>query len=555
MNSGMGSAESIPSARPARLPSCGESGIRPGVGNTKRASLALVVVLAAPCALSCSKDKAAAPAPSASIATPAPAPSAAPAAAPQSKLRVLAESKDALFGTGANGDGVVVAKATGLQLVGGKPSENPELALGLENPRWSERQVVGADSTLVAFAGKRDPDALQLGDRMMYMEDPQIGADRTVFRAFKHGGWVRVGAVDEGESLGGFGRFRGRIVAAVVMPGSKDYRFKLVAGKPGIALPAPTPADKPPEPAAADTAADGGADGGADGAAEASAAVASAAPPPKPADPSLPNPALDAGCETRVVPSAFDGLESGEAMVVGRVCPGTGDTWVEHWPPKKRKAAFEKIPQPPSGAVTVVMTAEGQAVVAVAGTRWAIERKADGSWAKLEAPGSGSIQQVAASPAGRLWLVVGGRVFSRSAGAAFSETVLPDGKQATRVFPSDNDEPFVLTEHELIGPASAGGGVAVSIEGGATSLCTEPYVIIESHVKRTKKYADVIDKVKGAGVSGVSLVFGHRGMAGVDSIQAKAPDMKTAHALSKALGGAAIVCGAPRTEAKVPGFD
>jgi hypothetical protein len=47
-------------------------------------------------------------------------------------------------------------------------------------------------------------------------------------------------------------------------------------------------------------------------------------------------------------------------------------------------------------------------------------------------------------------------------------------------------------------------------------------------------------------------MFGHRGMAGVDSIQAKLADMKSARELSKSLGGAQIVCGPPRTEAPVP---
>ena len=83
-------------------------------------------------------------------------------------------------------------------------------------------------------------------------------------------------------------------------------------------------------------------------------------------------------------------------------------------------------------------------------------------------------------------------------------------------------------------------------------LCKQPYVIVRRKVERQKRYPDEVEKVKKAAVSGIELVFGHRGMAGEDSIQAKAPDMKTAQALSQALGGADIVCGPSRTEAKVP---
>lgn len=496
--------------------------------------------------------------PSAASATPTPpaiSASASPTTASASKLVVLVHATGDTLAAGANGEGLFAGTKTGLAITGGKLSEVPNLARGLEHPRWSELRIVGSDANVVAFAGKRDPKVLQTGDKMMYMEDTEIGADRVVFRSFQRGAWVRVASVNEGERLGGLGRFQDRIVAAIEMSGGKDYRFALIAGKPGIALPAPTPAEKPkePDPAATPTEADA-ASGAAGAPATPPPPPTVSAPPstPKPLDPNVPNPELADECSTRLLPRAFDGLSSGEAMLIGRVCPGTGEYWVEHWAPKKRKATFEKLPSPPNENVVLAMTTEGRAVVAALASSWAIERTASGAWKKLDLPASGELQQLTAAPGGRLWLVLSGRVFHRTGDAAFIEVPLPDGKRATQVLPADGDVPFVIAGTELLGPASAFTGQVVSLDGAATDLCAEPYVIVESNIKRTKKYPEAIAKVKSSKVAISALVFGHRGMAGVDSIQAKLADMKAARELGKALGGAQIVCGAPRTEAPVP---
>lgn len=529
----------------------------------KRVVVGCVLVCAGIC-VGCNEKESPPPAASAtSVATPLASASATPPSASASKLVVLVSAKGDVLGAGANGEGLFAGTKTGIAITSGKLSEMPELAKGLEHPRWSELQVVGNDASVVAFAGKRDPKALQLGDKMMYMEDTSIGADRTVFRSFQKGGWVRVSSVNEGEKLGGFGRFQDRIVAAIEMSGGKDYRFALVAGKPGIALPAPSPADKPkePEPAAEPTAEPAAA--GAAGAPATPAASGGSGPPPtpptasappaeeKPLDPNVPHPDLASECQTRLVPRAFDGLSSGEAILVGRVCPGAGDYWVEHWAPKKRKASFEKISSPPNENLVVKMTTEGRAVIAALGTSWAIERTSSGEWKKLALP-AGDVTQLTVAPNGRLWLVISGKVFHRTGDAAFVELALPSGKQATSVLASDGDEPFVIAGSELLGPASAFTGQVVALEGAATDLCKQPYVIVESNIKRTKKYPEAVAKVEKAKVAASALVFGHRGMAGIDSIQAKLSDMKAARELSKALGGAEIVCGPPRTEAPVP---
>lgn len=239
-------------------------------------------------------------------------------------------------------------------------------------------------------------------------------------------------------------------------------------------------------------------------------------------------------------------------MLVGRVCPGTGDYWIEHWAPKTRKATFEKLPSPPNENLVLAMTTEGRAVVGALGSSWAVERTASGAWKKLDLPASGELAQLTAAPGGRLWIVLSGRVFHRTGEAPFVEVALPDGKRATQVLPADGDEPFVIAGPELLGPASAFTGQVVALEGAATDLCREPYVIVESNIKRSQKYPEAIAKVKNSKVAVTAIVFGHRGMAGVDSLQAKLADMKAARELAKAVGGAQIVCGAPRTEAPVP---
>jgi hypothetical protein len=374
-----------------------------------------------------------------------------------------------------------------------------------------------------------------------------------------------VGAVKEGETFRDLGRYRGRIVTPVEMPGGTDYRFVLLAGKTGIALPAPSaaPKKKEPEPEEAATSEElaDASTGAADGAAEMPEAAAPAKPEPsakkekaeEPPDPNLPQPGSDE-CATRLVPRAFDGLEDGEAYLVGRACPGSGAFWVEHWPAGKRKAVFEKLPlQPAEDAVEVAATVSGEAYLAERGSRSLLFRTG-GAWKKIEPPGSGNIQKLVASPAGRIWIIADGHVFSRKGDAAWSELSLPEGKRASDVLPADGELTLVAAEGELYGPPNAGPTDVVSIGAGATILCQEPYVLVERKIKRSKRYPEVVEKVKKTGVAGIELVFGHRGMAGEDSIQAKVKDMKTAQALSKALGGADIVCGAPRTEAKVPGF-
>jgi hypothetical protein len=40
---------------------------------------------------------------------------------------------------------------------------------------------------------------------------------------------------------------------------------------------------------------------------------------------------------------------------------------------------------------------------------------------------------------------------------------LPEGKRATRVYPSDAEEPFVLAGSELLGPSAAFSGEVVTV--------------------------------------------------------------------------------------------
>jgi hypothetical protein len=283
-------------------------------------------------------------------------------------------------------------------------------------------------------------------------------------------------------------------------------------------------------------------------------AAADEAPPSEEAKPaldlSLPNPTTSE-CVARLVPRALDGLESGEAMMVGQLCGGS-DWWVEHWLAGKRNASFEKLPEVlNAGRAAIAMTVAGEAYVAALGTDLLMQRRGD-QWRKILGPTKGELAFIGAAPGGRLWVVQGGKVFSRLAQDRWRQLVLPGDESATALMVSDSEQTFVVAGRKLFGPPDAAPREVVEIGPGATSLCQEPYVIVRRDIKRTERYPDEVAKVQKAGVSGAELVFGHRGMFGEDAIQAKLSNMTSARKLSKALGGADIVCGEPRNVLEVP---
>jgi hypothetical protein len=500
--------------------------VRIGLGAQRAWRLGALGTLALLGGLGCGSSEQTKAAGSASaVASSVPAPATATPAAPT--LRVLVRGPSDMAVAGANGNGVVVGAATGLRLTAGKLSEQPALALGFENARWSERRLWGWDGDALALSGKRDPESLLQGDELMYFESKSIGSGQTVLRAWRGNGWVHVTAVEAPERHATIARFQGRLVGVIESGDGTDYSLRLLAGKTGFSPPSPGRLDQPKEETAAE----------ATPKPETTAAAASA---------NVPTPVEGSSCVARILPRAADGLGSGEFMVVGPVCPGDGALWVEHWAAGQRKSSYELLPQP-SGhpELALAMTAAGSAAIAGIGTRYLVERKG-GSWVAAEAPGSGPISELMASPAGRLWLVAGGKIFSRTGDDAWKELPLPAGKTASWVMPDDGDAPFVLAGNELLGPPDAGPAEVVELAGRATSLCTEPYVVVRKDIKRGKKYTEEADAVKKAGVAGAALLFGIRGMKGEDALEAKVPDMAGARTLAQALGKAEIICGAPR---------
>jgi hypothetical protein len=323
----------------------------------------------------------------------------------------------------------------------------------------------------------------------------------------------------------------------------------------GFAPPRPGRLPKPEEaPEASEPA---GAGGAAPEPAASASASTSAAPPPAPqaepsakapADPNVPNPPEGSGCVSRIVPRAADGLAGGEFMVAGPVCEGS-ELWIEHWPKAGSASAYEKIPQPPGGTLALAMTTTGSAYLAAIGERWLLQRSGS-TWKQVDVPGSGAIKQLAASPGGRAWLVVGGEVFSARGGEAWQKLVLPAGKVATHVMPSDDVSTFVVAGDELIGPSATEPKETVEFLADATSICAEPYVVVKADVKRGKEYPDDVARAKAAGVAGIELVIGRRGILGKEALEAKVPDMAGAKKLAAALRGD-LLCGAPKDPLKV----
>ncbi len=529
-----------------------------------------------------------------------PAASAGGAAQESSPLRLLAKATVSFNLVGMGGDGAAIAGGAGLSIEEGKLAERPGLERGLTNPKWSERQWLGSSRELMVFAGKRDPESLWKGDEMITGDSKAIGADRTVYRTFKKNAWIQTAAVKDGEKSAGIGRFLGRVVSPILMDGGKDYRFILVAGKTGIALPRPGTAPKKeneaepsaevaapseallpppggsPRPVLPDSGvrpripADAGARPTASTAPPAKppakpAPPASAKPPSPPAekpdpagtgaaakaadkDPSLPWP-TDQSCVTRLVPHAFDGLESGESMLVGGTCPDSEQFWVEHWAAKSRASTYERLPEGLKGPVAIAITGEGSGYVAGLGSQY-LAFGQSGKWEKVKLPTDGAITQLASSPGGKLWLIVGGKVFSREGTGPFEQLNLGDCKAATHVLPTDGDAPFVACGTELFGPPDAAPKGVVEVGKGATSLCKTPYVTVRADVDRSKRYPEDVKKVKESGVE-AELVFGHRGMEGKKLLEAKVADMAAARKLAKAISSAGITCGEPRDVQKL----
>lgn len=480
----------------------------------------------------------------------APAPSAHP---PMPTVRVLARGEVDVELVGSGRQGVALWGSTALRITAGTLVEHAVAAKGLEHPKWQGR-VLETAGDAVAFVATRDPEDLLKGDELVYGDDKKIDATRCVFRALDSTrGWLQTHACGESERAAGLGGYEGRLVALIANDTAGTYRVRLIAGPTGFALPEPAaapanvgtkPTGAPAVPASAPSASARPV--------ESAAPAASVDAPDSPEVPAETEPTpVGEHCKMRLTPFAFDG-GVGHAVTVGRVCGGEA-WWSEHWSADKGAATFSPLPALPHERIILTFVGPKEAYLAVRDTRTLLRWTGD-KWESLNAPGTGSVSFVASSPTGRLWIIAGGRVFHRTGDAAFRELRLPDGETATSLIPADEPITFVAAGHDLIGPKEAAPDAIVEVAPGkATALCTEPYVIVVAKVARrdVKALSGDVDRVDAAGLDSAQLVFGHRGLEGVDALQAKMTSMADATKLSAHLGGAAIVCGAPRNEKAV----
>lgn len=528
--------------------------------NVVEAGLALGAVVVFGLA-GCGEDAPApgATAPTASVAIASPTPSASVAAPPKtpSPIRVLARGAGVLELGGLGREGVAIWGKAALGIVAGKLIENPALDLGLENPKFTGRVLAAAAEGVIAFAAKRDPEGLWKGDELIYGDDKLIGGQQPVFRALDaKRGWLQVHACDPGERLAGLGHYEGRLVAAIANDAERSYRVRLIAGKPGFAPPSPAFMPEPEDPGGYPESDEPGGEpddktGDQPNVEPAPSAPASAADPPAPPPPSAAAPEAEANmpspsaenCRTRMLPFAFEGGD-GYAITIGRTC-GARDWWAEHW--SKGGRTFARLPNLASERVGLALVSANDAYLAVLSSRTLL-RWQGAKWEAVEAPGTGPVTYLASSAKGRVWVIAGGHVYHRLGSEPFAELVLPGGPVATGLIPADEPLTFVAAGRDLYGPNAAAPTEVVDVAPGkATALCSEPYVIVQAVEKRDPKAVTAdIAKVKEAGLTKVELLFGHRGLEGQDALQAKVSNMTDAQALSRHLGAAAIVCGAPR---------
>jgi hypothetical protein len=427
-----------------------------------------------------------------------------------------------------------------------------------------------------------------------------LHARELTVRAFQIGAWMRRDPREQW--YGGVGRLFGRLVVAVTDDDDgPDYAFALLAGKPGIVLPRRTklpkageaapPTTTAPAPteasAAPSTIASTAAPVPSESAAPVASAPASASAAPStsapviasasaapstsasaaPADaPKLPIPG-DPRCRSRVLPIAFDGLDAGEMFLLGRTCGGAaGDLWIEHWKKPSDTSEFIPVtglsdPRRPASVdgddyvegiddLAVAAIEPGVAVLAQRSTGTLLELR-DGRVSRLDSPAAGAIEAIAASPGGRLWLVIDGRVYWRKGTATWQSLLLPEGKRATMIAPSDDDTPLIACRTELYGPASMAPAEPLDLTGTVTSLCAEPWVILNGDLPRGDEGKAGAEQARGAGVAGITLFTGYRGMGGKHTLEAKAPDVATARALAAKVTGATLTCGGPRGQVAV----
>jgi hypothetical protein len=489
---------------------------------------------------------------SATVSSAAAKPSAANAT-PKTALSLVARATAPLLIGGNDKSGVVLVAGMPYPFKDGKLAQDVDLAQSFNGTKWADFAWYGDGETLLVAGKLMVPPSMQ--DSLISGVDPGL-LGQVVIRKRSDKTWVRAADLGQGEKLVGVGRYRKDTwIAAVIMESGKDWRFALVSGEGGGALPSPgapehhaQPSASPPSPP--------------DSAAASGGATASAAPAPTPAGaPSEPAPGEGTNnepsnvCATQILPAAVAGLGTGEFFAVGYDCEPGGKLRMQHWAAGARKASLEELPAPPSKDAPLLLAASAQSTyVGQRGSSYLAKRDSDATWKKVDLPEGGSLDDLQGTAGGAVWLIAGGKVFTLR-GAVWNEVFLPPGTKATRVLPSDGDTPWVVAGTQLFGP---GGGEVADLVGptrgtggveplAASSVCTDLYAMLRVGVGEKQKFPDLRTKL--AGLEGVTY---HRvSWGGTDMLLAKLPNQAAAKDLMKRLEGdklARLICIKPKSE-------
>jgi hypothetical protein len=395
-------------------------------------------------------------------------------------FRIMAESASGMRAISGENSVVLAAGAVLYELTKSGLRQAPELHQGLHPMHyWESWSLMGSFPDAAYWYGvKRSPSDRE--DAVPGVADP-YSLYRRFQSAWGEADWLKV---NDSESVVGVVPWKDKHFLAVVrMNGSDDYRFALVGGKPGVALPIPTPGRKsaaPTEPAPAGTGA------AANAPAQPSAASSNVAPAtdgsaaPKAAAPtaegpkagSVPEPTAapkavvapedsaappdpTVSCPTILQPKAVAGNTDGGLLVVGYRCTRPSELVVERFAAGKRKSVLESLP--PGGpqvntapeefgsAFRAAIVDDGLAFVAGASSNYLV--RFDGKGWHRETP-EGTIVDLGQVGA-KVWLTTSTGLFFLEGGEWKKQSLSEEasGVSVRSVFLL-GDEPFALGTKE-----------------------------------------------------------------------------------------------------------
>jgi hypothetical protein len=457
------------------------------VGRFACAPSGLMLALAA---VACKKE--APPAPTATSAVPQSTP--APTAEEKKTgpaLHLLAKSPASIAALSGTETAIVAAGSVIYELTGNGLRQAPEFHQGLHPMHyWESFALLGSYPDAAYWFGvKRAPGGAP---------DSQDSAEPLrLYRRFKaawgEADWLKVA---DSESLIGIVPWKdGRFLGVVRMVQAQDYRFALVGGKPGVALPYPTPGQKPK------TANEGAND-----------ADASAPAEEAPSDPTL-------SCPTVLQPEAAAGDGEGHLLVAGYRCSKSDELVVEHFAPGRRKGVLETLPPGgPKGSeragvlapsLVAAMASDSLAFVAAVSSSYLVQYDGKG-WSQQTAEGAivdlGQVQN-------SVWMTTSEGLFLYQDGKWNRLELAPDvsGISVKKAFGlgselyaigTDGERNFVLLglrpqgKPEKLPPGYAPKTYREELIVGSP-LCKDLFVVVKSNVKERDNFDSMKAKLTG----------------------------------------------------------